>query len=36
LEFAGNGEKDDVLWVDTKIFAQTEGTLHGDIIVVSV
>jgi len=36
LEFAGNGEKDNVLWVNAKIFTQTEGAIHSDIIVVSV
>ena len=36
LEFAGNGEKDNILWVNTKIFTQTEGAIHRDIIFVSV
>jgi hypothetical protein len=36
LEFAGNGEKYDVFWVNAKIFAETEGTFHSDIIFVGV
>jgi len=36
LEFGGNGEKDDVFWVDAKVFAQIEGAIHGYIIIVTI
>jgi hypothetical protein len=36
LEFVGDGEEDDVLWIYAEITTKVESTVHGDILIAAV